>query len=217
MFKYKFLFICSLLITFCSSVFAIELKITSDQIEFLKKKDKVIFKDNVKINQKENVLFADLAIKDEKNGIVEMRGNINGYYVVDETGTVKLNTEYARYDIKKNEMELWGNPFVVYKTSSGAEVKIHSDKVLYQEDLKIFEFFENVSLTYKGNIIKGDYAQYYYKDKKVVFKKSNDIVPVISCSDKHKADFLAEEMTFFLAERKLILESNVYCKIFPGE
>jgi len=216
--KYFFiLFVIYLLLTTYYLLFSIEPEITSKQIEFRKKEEKIIFKENVKIRQKENILLTDLAVKDEKNKIVEMKGNIQCFYVVDETNTIKLNTEFGKWNIEKNQMELWGSPFAVYKSSSGIEVKIHSDKVFYEGDFDVLKFYGNVILTYEKNIIKGNYAEYYYKDKKAIFKKDGDILPVIDYSDVHRGKFTSEQITALLPEKILVFEKNVYCRIYRGE
>ncbi|MFN3967091.1 MAG: LptA/OstA family protein [Endomicrobiia bacterium] len=198
-------------------LFCIEPKITSKQIEFRKRENKIIFKENVKIFDDRNILFADYVVKDEKNKIVEMRGNINAYYAVDETGSIKLNTEFGKWDIEKNKAELWGSPFAVYRSSSGDEVEIHSNEVFYDGNFYILKFYGDVLLTYSSNTIRGNHCEYYYKDKMAVFKKDGDIVPVIDYSDIHKANFIADQITFNIPEKKLILEKNVYCKVFPGD
>jgi len=211
------LFVVSSLFTFYSLLFPGEPEITSKQIEFRKKEEKIIFKDNVKIRQKENILLTDWAVKDEKNKIVEMKGNIQCFYVVDETSTIKLNTEFGKWNIEKNQMELWGSPFAVYRSSSGPEVKIQSDKVFYEGDFDVLKFYGNVILTYGNNVIKGNYAEYYYKDKKAIFNKDGDIFPVIDYSDVHKGNFTAEKITALLPEKRLVFEKNVYCRIYRGE
>ncbi|OGS20872.1 MAG: hypothetical protein A2252_00555 [Elusimicrobia bacterium RIFOXYA2_FULL_39_19] len=190
-----------------------EPRITSNRVEFKKFEEKVIFTGNVKMVFGNKILTADNAVKDDKLKIVDLSGNVQGYYVTDNTDTVKINTESGKLDINTNEMFFWGNAYTVYTSSSGKQINIKSSRVFLDDARKAIKFYENVTMSFEKSTAEAQQAEFLQNENKMYFFTVNGIRPVVNYANGYLGNFTADTITLFQDERKLIFENNVISKI----
>ncbi|MDI6641849.1 MAG: hypothetical protein QME68_06025 [Elusimicrobiota bacterium] len=193
--------------------FATEPKITSNQIEFRKKENKVIFKDNVKLTQNGNFILCDYALKDDTAKTVDISGNIKAYYLVDSTGTVELKTQFGKCKQDGSLYELWGNLHAVYTSTEMKKLEIFSDKVEINTELKKMTFMHNVVVNYEQTRAESDLTEYFYNDKKIVLVKNNDITPVVYYSDGYRVKSTADSITLLPEMKKATFIGKVYSEL----
>jgi len=185
----------------------------ADSMEFRMKENRTIYRKNVRAVVGKNLLTADYAVDDKNLRTVEMSGNINGYYIDENTGTLKIKADNGKYDALKEESQLWGNCWMVYTSSDGRSMEITADRISLDGKTKIADITGNVNLAYENNTARTQFAKYYHQDRKVVMMKENNFMPVVNYSNGYKADFTAEKITLMPEEKKLYFESSVFSKI----
>lgn len=207
--------ICIMQLFLAAGIYGSEPEITSKQVEFRQRENKVIFKDNVKIKYGNNLICTDLAIKDDKSNIVEMIDNIKGdYYLKKTTDTIKLTAKKGKWDFKKNELDLTGRPWILYISTNGTNMEIESDRIILDANTDISRFYGNIVLKHKHNIAKSQEAEYQKNDNMVVLFAKDGILPNLDYSNSHNAKFVAEKITILADKEKLILDKKVNVKIY---
>lgn len=203
-----------LVFMFAAAACGIEPQITSKLIEFRRNENKVIFKNNVNIKYGNNLLCSDTAVKDEKNKIVELSGNVKGYYFFNgTTDTIKVTAQNGLWDLNKREVELTGRPWVLYTSTSGQGIEIESDRVILDDKNDTVRFYDKIILHHKSGVARSELAEYEKKDGKITLFAKGDILPVFDYSGGVKAVFVAEKIALLPEEDKLNLEKRVDIKI----
>jgi LPS export ABC transporter protein LptC/lipopolysaccharide transport protein LptA len=112
-------------------------------------------------------------VADTKEQVISVKSDVNGS-VETEKGKFRFSSDRFRYEIKSNTYIFDGA--VVVK---GQDMSMFSDKVFVfskGDDLERIEAEGKVKLLAKGSIAKSEQAVYYFKDEKVILKKSPSII-----------------------------------------
>lgn len=117
-----------------------------------------VFKDNVKIIDKDKILFTDLAKYLQDSNKVILSGNVKMFNQLD---TLSCN-ELIIFQNNNKRYEAQGN--VIFNRKSTI---IKSEKLLYFTDSEQIEAFENVYLKNENNEIYGQSLKINYKNNKV--------------------------------------------------
>ena len=117
-----------------------------------------VFKDNVKIIDKDKILFTDLAKYLQDSNKVILSGNVKMFNQLD---TLSCN-ELIIFQNNNKRYEALGN--VIFNRKSTI---IKSEKLLYFTDSEQIEAFENVYLKNENNEIYGRSLKINYKNNKV--------------------------------------------------
>ncbi|MFH0807578.1 MAG: LptA/OstA family protein [Elusimicrobiota bacterium] len=185
----------------------------ADSLEFRMKENKMIYRKNVSAVVGKNFLTADYAVDDKSSKIMEMSGNINGYYIDETTGVLKIKADNGTYNSKTDQSKLWGNCWAIYTSSDGRIIEIKADLIDFNGITKEAKFYDNVSLAFEKNTAQSQFAQYFHDSKKIVMLKEKDFMPVVNYFGEYEAKFTAEKIMMMPEERKLYFENNVFSQI----
>jgi len=189
-------------------------KITAKRVEFRKMENKVIFTGDVVITRGKDTLYADKAVKDEKESIIEAWGSVKGYFILESGETARLKAGAARWDLISDRIELTDSPEVVYLSASTGEVSANSDLITMENASREVFFKGNAVISYGSNVAKSNLARYFYNDKKIILLRDGDRMPFIKYAGEHRGDFTADTITVYIAAKNMILEKNVECLLY---
>ncbi|OGS19938.1 MAG: hypothetical protein A3J83_01500 [Elusimicrobia bacterium RIFOXYA2_FULL_40_6] len=187
----------------------------ADSMEFRMKENKTIYKNNVRAVVGKNLLTADYAVDDKSSKIMEISGNINGYYIDETTGVLKIKADNGTYNSKTEGSRFWGNCWAVYTSSDGRSIEIKADSIDFDGVTREAKFFDNVSLSFEKNTAQSQFAQYFHESKKIIMLKEKDFMPVMNYlgEGEYEAKFTAEKIVMTPENKKIYFENNVWSQI----
>jgi lipopolysaccharide assembly outer membrane protein LptD (OstA) len=214
----KILIILIFIILFLPSSYAklsYEPEINADIMEVLRENNTIIFRNNVKVLYANNILTADLLIKNEKDKIIDAENNVKIYYNVSEGEKLNLVSNSAKYFISEKKTLLWGNSYMLYSSTTIPEIKISAEKITIDENTKNAVFEDKVIISQGKNSAKSELAVYDYTTKKIILSTKNNINPYVEYMNDYKINFEAGKITIFPDKGNFLFEDKVFGRISP--
>lgn len=189
-------------------------KIKAKKVEFRKAENKVIFTGDVVITRSSDVLYADSAVNDEKENIIDAWGNVRGYFTIESTTTSRIKAGRVRWELNTGIVKLVESPEIVYLGSTTGEITAKSDLLTLMDESREAYFNGNVFIYYGKSIAESNVARYFHNDKKFELLKDEKKMPFVKYSGEHKIDFKAEKIDIFFDSKNMNLKKNVDCIIY---
>ncbi|MFQ3675067.1 MAG: hypothetical protein SNJ64_00815 [Endomicrobiia bacterium] len=192
-------------------------KIVADITEYNRKDRLIKFSNNVKIELKNGKIFCDRAVYNENNKNISCESNVYAIMVsTEDNSSIEIFSSFARYRQAEMELEFYGDPYAVYKSSDGVQKNIlKANKFLLEEKKDKIVCKENVWLKNSDGEIFCNIAEYFISEKIIYMNYVPLVAPnnkVIFNSKKEKLNiktFSSNNAVFYINENKVQLNGDV--------
>ncbi|MFB0526201.1 MAG: LptA/OstA family protein [bacterium] len=189
--------------------------ITGERMEVLGRGEITRFLGNVKLIKGKDVITSDMMEHYEKKNYIVGKGNVHLTAYPEESIKMEAFSDRLTYNVDSKNSVLTGNPELMRIDEENPEDRIEMEG----EVIKLLGNGKKVRVegdarVEHGKIIAtGKFLDYDYEIKKIVL--SGDSPRIYQDDEQVKANYLAEIITIFINEQRVIMEGNVKASIYP--
>jgi len=189
--------------------------ITGERMEVLGRREITRFLGNVRLVRGKDVITSDIMEYYKKKNYVIGKGNVHLTAYPEESIRLEAFSDQLTYDVDKKGSILTGNPHLVliYEENPEERIKMEGGVIELLEKEKRVHVEGDAKIENREMTATGKFLDYDYEKKKIVL--SGDSPHIYQNSEEAKGEYSSEVITIFIDEQRVIMEGNVKASIYP--
>lgn len=187
-------------------------QLTSKQLTYFTEQQLAIAIGNVKVQQFENIIFADTLVYDRIKRFLTANGDVIAY---NQKDNLKIYSDYLENDQNKSYSYVTGNPILIQIDTTSAEridtlIIVSSTMEAFRDTSDIFIAEDSVQIWRSEFSALCAYAIYNKKDGKIFTSKENNFQPLLWYSE----NFAYGDSVEIFTQENRIEKANLYSNSF---